>query len=389
MRVLGITEDSGFLRPLRMDMPLLNLKKQGLIEGYFVTNPTLFDVPDDQFFDVVWLQRVRFGQLISHLSERLADGYLYDIDDFMIGEPSYLSREELHPQTVIEALKNCKVLTAPSERLVRLLERASEINLASKNVLCPNGLEFPLEGRTPCQPQGLLLTQSDRLALFPSREDFLRAVFEFAGRYNLPLYYVGSPKDVGDSWSPSLVCLGRVPFWHYCSLLASLPPMIGLAPLETQGDPATINFICGKSDIKMVNYGGFGHPSVYSNAEPYTDTDLNAGVVVDNTYESWMNALEETYSKGWQRIHLDQRDVVAKRNMDRIAKENWCEALEAARLSKPISGKDIKYRSGTISYYLGAVRHVILSQDHASRRRLQENMPEFAVKILRRFLLRI
>jgi len=391
MRVLGITEDAGFLRPLRMDMPLLNLRKQGLVESYFVTNPSLFDVPDEEFFDVVWAQRIRYGGIISHLSERLNNSYLYDVDDFMIGEPSYVSQDDLHPQTVMTALKNCKVLTVPSLRLVRLFEQAMGSDLERKTVFCPNGLEFPGQGRTPAQPQGLLLTQSDRLALFSAREEFVRAVSEFSKRHSLPVYYFGSLRDIGAGWDPSLVCLGRVPFWHYQSFLTSMPAMIGLAPLETgeDGDPSTISFIRGKSDIKMLIYGGLGHPGVYSKSEPYTDTDLSAGLLVDNSCESWTNALEQTYSETWQRLHADQRDIVNKRNMDKIARECWYKALDAARLDNPISGKDLKYRSGRTTFFVGAARHMILTQDHVFRRQLQESMPEFAVKILRRLLLRI
>lgn len=391
LRVLGITEDAGFLRPLRMDMPLLNLKKQGLVESYFVTNPSLFDVPDEEFFDAVWVQRIRYGPLIAHLSERLNNSYLYDVDDFMIGKPSYVSQDDLHPQTVMEALKNCKVLTVPSLRLARLFEQTMGVNLEQKTVLCPNGLEFPGQVRTPAQPQGMLLTQSDRLALFSGREAFMRAVSEFSKRHDLPIYYFGSRRDIGDGLGQNLVSLGRVSFWHYQCFLTSMPVMIGLSPLETvdDGDPCTINFIRGKSDIKMLIYGGLGHPGVYSNAEPYTDTDLRTGFVVENTRESWTNALEQTYSETWQRLNLDQRDITAMRNMDKIARECWYKALDEARLDKPVSGKDLKYRSGRLTFFVGAARHMILTQDHAFRRRIQESMPEFAVKILRRLLLRI
>ena len=89
-RILVITEDNGFLRGLRVDMPLINLKKRGLIDGYYVTDPTLFDVPDEYFFDVVWLQRVRNSKLIAHLGQVIDNNYLYDLDDFMIGMPSYI-----------------------------------------------------------------------------------------------------------------------------------------------------------------------------------------------------------------------------------------------------------------------------------------------------------
>ena len=70
-------------------MPLLNMKRQGLIDGYFITNPTLFDVPDQFAFDVVWIQRGATSRLIEHLERKIHSRYLLDLDDFLIGKPSY------------------------------------------------------------------------------------------------------------------------------------------------------------------------------------------------------------------------------------------------------------------------------------------------------------
>jgi hypothetical protein len=69
MRVLGITPDCNFLRALRMEMPLLNLKKQGLIQDYVVTDSRLSGVPPDSKFDVVWLQRVEDYEFVARLRD--------------------------------------------------------------------------------------------------------------------------------------------------------------------------------------------------------------------------------------------------------------------------------------------------------------------------------
>ncbi len=53
---------------------------------------------------------------------------------------------------------------------------------------------------------------------------------------------------------------------EYHSALAGPPALLGIAPLETEGDPDTVEFVSGKSDVKMAEYGGFGHPAVYSAA---------------------------------------------------------------------------------------------------------------------------
>ncbi len=200
---------------------------------------------------------------------------------------------------------------------------------------------------------------------------------------------MGTPFRDLESLGGRVVSLGRVPFWQYHFLLASMPPLIGLAPLETAGDKDTLEFIRGKSDIKMVAYGGFGHPSLYSNAPPYTDTDIHAGLIVENTFASWREGLEAAFHERWRTLDADQRDIAAKRHIEAIARDRWYRALEQAKLAKPIPGKMIKYSSGRLRYYTGAIRHMILSQDHAFRRDLQKNIPDFAIKMLRRFLIKI
>jgi len=389
INVLAVTEDAGFVRPLRLDMPLLTLKRQGLIADYFTTDPTLFNVPDDQFFHVVWLQRIRFSALIRHLEERVGSRYVYDIDDFMIGAPSYLSESELHRDSVAKAIKASRTLTVPSARLATMLETALGVKLSQKTVVCPNAFDFPEALRSPKKARGVLLTNSDALPLFANRAPFVAALRQFIERYDLPLYHVGAPFRGLESLGGRVVSLGRVPFWQYHFFLASMPPLIGLAPLETAGDKDTLEFIRGKSDIKMVAYGGFGHPSLYSNAPPYTETDIRAGLIVENTFASWRDGLEKAFHETWRTLDVEQREIVAKRHIDVIARDAWYVALEQAKLDKPIPGKTIKYASGRLRYYEGALRHMILSQDHAFRRDLQKNLPDFAIRLLRRFLIKI
>jgi hypothetical protein len=387
--ILVITEDSGFLRGLRVDMPLVNLKKHGLIDGYYVTDPTLFDVPDELLFDVVWLQRIRNAKLIGHLDKAIGSNYLYDLDDFMIGVPSYIPEQELrNKEVIIRAIRNCKVLTVTSARLTTLLETATEPGLCEKTIVCPNGFEFPRGTRTPSKPQGIVLTQSDRLALTASLSAVMTAVINFSERHDLRIFFFGSLDKEITSWSARIIHVGRLALWHYHAVLSALPSMIGIAPLETAADKATLNFINGKSDVKMVSYGGMGHPSVYSDAPPYSDTDLRVGVLVENTFDAWTQGLETIYHDMWEKLDRDQEQVIELRNMDRVASESWYEAIVRARLPFPMTGRDIKFSSGRAGFYVGALRHMVFSQDHAFRRRLRENMPPLLVRTLRKFVMK-
>jgi len=91
-------------------MPLMNLKRQGLIEDYYVTNPSLFDVPSDFPIDVVWLQRISSSRLLDHLSKVIDNQYLYDLDDLLISNARYNGRELIDQGAVEEAVRRCSVL---------------------------------------------------------------------------------------------------------------------------------------------------------------------------------------------------------------------------------------------------------------------------------------
>jgi hypothetical protein len=88
LNVLGITGDQLFIRCLRMEMPLLNLKRNGLINDFFVADSYETDIPDDASFNVLWLQRVHNIQLIRHLSNTVNNQFLYDLDDLLIAPRS-------------------------------------------------------------------------------------------------------------------------------------------------------------------------------------------------------------------------------------------------------------------------------------------------------------
>lgn len=346
VRVLAIAEDPhGLVTACRVHAPLMTLKRQGLISDYRVTDAQLNNVEAEYPFDVLWVQRVRDVRLAAVLSERFSGAFMHDVDDLLVSRPSYIERDELPAEQRDAALcgiRHCRVLTVPSARLSRLLEAHAGGALLDKVHVCPNALEFPEQPpRVPALPQGFILTQSHRMALTTSREVVLGTMRDFATSNDLPIYYFGPPPEllgigVADLLGPVVQC-GYLDFWRYHALLAAWPAMIGLAPLETADDGDTLDFVAGKSDVKMVEFGGFGHPAVYSRAAPYVDTDLRAGVLTDNTREAWTEALEYMLAEGWRDAGEQQERVVAARHMERVARECWFPALERSRLASPMT----------------------------------------------------
>jgi len=343
LNILGITPDPSFIRCLRLEMPLMNMKKNGLIDGFFIADSNLTYVPDDVEFNALWLQRVENADLIQYLSEGVNNKYLYDIDDLLIGKRSYGDAlYNIERVGVKQALSRCKVLTVTTERLGGLLEVYSQSSLAAKTFVCPNGFEYPYSLRVPKIPEGLWWASSDYAALTSSREPILKAISEFAKENDLIMYCSGVLDEDIKSAFAKIIDLGMVSYWHHKTILASLPAMIGVAPLETHADQATLDFINGKSDLKMTEFGGFGHSGVYSQALPYVDTELQTGVLVENTQKAWAEGLEYIYRQGWQKAQEEQKRIIAHRHMDRLVRECWWPAIGQVLLDHPISGRELK-----------------------------------------------
>ena len=328
----------------RVHAPLRALREAGLIESYTVTDATLRGAPRDGRYDVVWLQRATDPWLARALAERLKGRYLLDVDDHLLCRPAYLERGDMPDPGALEAaLEGCRVLTTPSARLADLLQGRSGIGLDARTRVCPNALGFDaLPERRPSRPAALLLVQSHALALADSRDEVLAAAAEAAARHRLPLWTLGArpPALVRAAAQAGVTLRALLPrSWdEYHTALAGQPTVLGLAPLETLGDPDTVEFVSGKSDVKMVEFGGLAHPAVYSDAAPYTDTDLRCGRVTANDAASWAAAIDELIGDGWQTAADEAREVRVRRDLARVAAECWWPALKAARLEEPVDG---------------------------------------------------
>lgn len=347
-RVLAIADiRSSYVAAWRVHGPLAALERDGHIASYTVTDATLVGLPQRGEFDVVWLQRAADDTVTRRLVDVLPGDFLLDVDDHLLCRPHDIQAGAFpSPAAVTEALASCRVLTVTSTRLRDLVAARASLDLREKTVVCPNALSFDaVPPRRPERPSALLLTQGHRLALEASAEAVLTAIGEFSARHCFPICYFGRPLE---GLSPSaarilggLVPAGELPLERYHRLLAALPSLLAVAPLETRGDPAGVEFAAGKSDVKMLEYGGFGHPGVYSDAPPYAESDLRCGRLATNTYEAWTEALNEIRDEGWRAAAAERAAVRRRRDIRTVAVENWAGAVEAARLERPVQARTI------------------------------------------------
>jgi hypothetical protein len=342
-RVLAFADvRTSLVAAARVHAPLRALQAAGLVGDVVVADAGLRGVPRRAEFDVVWLQRGADARLAKLLAQRLPGGYLLDLDDHLLCRPAYLSPAELPDRLALTAaLDACAVLTTPTERLRRLLERRTGLTFRRRAHVCANAVPF---GAAPARglerPRAVLLAQGHRLALHDSRREVLAAIADGAARHGLPVWALGALPDgltaAARRAGATLEHLRPRSWEAYHQALAGPPALLGVAPLETAGDADTLEFVAGKSDVKMVEFAGFGHPAVYSDAPPYRDSGLRCGRLAANTYAAWTEAIDDLLDDGWREAPAEAHVVREHRDLRRIAVEHWWPAVEAARLEEPV-----------------------------------------------------
>ncbi|MCW5981534.1 MAG: glycosyltransferase family 4 protein [Bryobacteraceae bacterium] len=339
-RVLAISPQTGTLSTLRMANPLGSLHRQRLIDGFSQADaPGDCLARDNALYEVIILQRAMHEHIYLALAN-LGLNFILDVDDNLIARAAY---RHYDPElTLLAGLCHASALTVPNPRLVRLLEKQSGFELASRAFVTPNALPFGSQAAAdPAPPAQILWIQSDIAALTTSREGIVRAVEDFSSKYRLPVVLIGRNVLDGQRFTHQ-VTMGEIDFDANLQLLASAPCSLGVAPLETSSDAETLDFIRGKSDLKILLFSGYGHAGVFSDAAPYTDSPFGGLVrLADNSYSGWMRALEYEYREGWKTAGDRARRVREERNVDRVARESWAPAIQACVLPKPVRGADL------------------------------------------------
>jgi glycosyltransferase involved in cell wall biosynthesis len=367
INVLAITADAWALKSLRMSGPLESLKRQGLINsfrvisGYNQGNPQQYAVDNDQTrYNVIIIQRDCFHNLFYCL-DVLGLPFILDIDDLLVANAGYRN-EECDASPVGVGLSSATAVSLSTSRLMHNLEKYTGISISAKSFITPNSLLFPATPKTPIKPASLILIQSDTIALTDSRESILQAIEHFSKRHCLPIYTIGPQQiDFLSTYFTNIKNLGKLSFQENLDFLNLHPTAIGLAPLETAGDVQTLDFVNSKSDLKMLLFGGFGHPSIYSNACPYTDSDLKVGMVTDNSYDAWSENLEYIFNCGYKNAASEQSSIISARHIDLVSRNNWLELYKASVFRPGITISDI------FSYF----SRVVLTAGHTSRQNLR------------------
>ena len=338
--VLVLSEQGDNMRGVRVDTPLGKLHEEGRVAGYavwrkgklgFSTRPA----EADPAFDAIWVQRDLPPDLAMALTA-LGRPYLLDMDDNVLVSPAYrvpFSAAQL--QASRSLVRGCAVLTTSGDRLAGLLQRYAGATLLDRTVVCRNLATKQPPFVPPGPPTCLVWASSDAPALTGGYLGVVRAVRDFCLAYGVRLVCIGAPPPgLAVEAGVATEHLGMMPYHAYLAHLRSLAPAILVAPLDTGADPATQDFIDGKSDIKVLESLVTGLVGVFSDAPAYRDTDLPAPILCRNDHAGWLAGLER--ARQLCMTGTPRQSLPADRMASGPGLHAWDEALRRVRLRHPL-----------------------------------------------------
>ena len=115
--------------------------------------------------------------------------------------------------------------------------------------------------------------------------------------------------------------------------LGGVVRIVRFAETSIRSNKQTLDFIAGKSDLKMVEYGGHGIETIYSDSPPYRESDLLNRYLVGNNFQEWKTALEQAYEN--PSLPMEKiADIREKRDAKVVSMQNWLPMLiESTRSS--------------------------------------------------------
>ena len=357
-RVLVISDDVANMQQVRVHLPFRAMQQEQLIGDYILLSHGQLIKPDGfgdrmRDVDVVWVQR-RPENAPLFAPNMFGERLILDIDDNLLISPAYRPPFSHEWTSIARMLLRCAgTVTVTSPRLADTLQRHSGVTIEHKIVIAPN-MTGNVHPKNIDSPSALLLSCSDYLPLTASKGAFLAAIKRFTELRGLPLLYLGTPQNDFSGIAKKIQALGTLPYERYLHVLRS-EPVIGVVPLEAHGDPVTDDFVCSKSDIKMVEFGAASVPAVYSRVAPYLDSPLQAGPMADfSDTSAVIDCLDKVFNDANRQARL-ACDSVREQRLASVVVPQWHEAIERERLSRPVSLELIQTQAKRYGRYLGGI----------------------------------
>lgn len=228
---------------------------------------------------------------------------IYDIDDWIFSFPKYSGGKSNNDKIglIHELISLSDVVTVANQTL---LHKVRSILPASLVVLVPNGMWVEkyvgpdTTAGLEASPPRIVFANADLLKMQSAKDMLLTALQVFFLRHpEFVLDFYGDPFPEMFSL-PFLHFTNRTPYVDYMRALVSGRYQFAITPLGSLEDAEAAEFNACKNPFKYLNYGAAQVPGIYSQAQIYTDciVDGETGLLVDNDFDAWVDALERLAS---------------------------------------------------------------------------------------------
>jgi hypothetical protein len=216
--------------------------------------------------------------------------FVYDIDDLLVSDAAQGARRIAEQRSIRWCLEHANIVTAPSRRLLRMLDGKLPKGLGARATHLPNpGRDAPPGNKSPALPKFFWASSAEPMHA-PDLDEAclgindaiqtLKTEIVMVGRFSQRLLDVFQSREVVDWLVPSA----------YLDLLAR-EPLIAVAPLSLGLPKSQQAFADCKSDIKIAQFGSSRIAGAYSAAPPFAESDLPCHIVPQNTRAAWSDAL--------------------------------------------------------------------------------------------------
>lgn len=241
---------------------------------------------------------LRAFELVQYASG-LNTPIIYDVDDWIFSFPEY-SGHGLNQSAnfTLDIIGLSNVVTVANDEL---LKRVPEEIPGITPVLVPNGIWVErhvehLKTFEDVKPESnqILFTNADFLKVKNAKSEILTALQVFFKNHpEYTLNFFGDPFPEMFSL-PFLHFTKRMSYVEYMNCIIAGGYKFAICPLGGKEDEDSSQFNACKNPFKYINYGVARIPCIYSKSDIYMNsvTDLETGLLVDNNYDSWSNALE-------------------------------------------------------------------------------------------------
>lgn len=222
---------------------------------------------------------------------------IYDIDDWIFSFPGYSGGHRANDRNFVrDIIALADVVTVANDELMR---RVPQVMPGITPVLLPNGMWVERysfgygHGAQSTSPR-ILFTNADFLKVQSAKDGILTALHVFFSRH--PDYVLDFFGDLfPEMFSlPFLHYTNRIPYNSYMRAIVAGDYKFAITPLGADEDKEAAEFNACKNPFKYINYGTAKIPGIYSNATIYKSCiqHQETGLLVDNTYDAWLDALE-------------------------------------------------------------------------------------------------